>query len=65
MDFKIEKLDPDWTVFIRCLQCPARTFACCAGCARDGMIEHLAEAHAITPAPAIVRTTITAIPTHA
>ena len=50
MSFKIENLDPEWTVFIRCPQCPARTFASCAGCAKDGMIEHLAEAHTIPTA---------------
>lgn len=50
MTFKIEKLDPEWTVFVRCPQCPARTFACCDKHAEEGMIEHLAEAHAITTA---------------
>ena len=50
MSFKIENLDPEWTVFIRCHQCHARTFACCAKCAREGMIEHLAEEHAILSA---------------
>ena len=50
MNFKIENLDPEWTVFIRCSQCPARTFACCDDHAREGMTDHLAEAHAITTA---------------
>lgn len=50
MDFKIEKLDPEWTVFIRCPQCHARTFSCCAECAREGMIEHLADEHTILSA---------------
>ena len=50
MNFKIENLDPEWTVFIRCPQCHARTFACCAECAMEGMIEHLAEAHTILSA---------------
>ena len=50
MDFEIEHLNPDWTVFIRCPHCHARTFACCDEHAREGMFEHLAEAHAITTA---------------
>ena len=50
MNFKIENLNPEWTVFIRCSQCHARTFACCAECAKEGMIEHLAEEHTILPA---------------
>ena len=50
MNFKIENLNPEWTVFIRCPQCPARTFACCAEHAEESMTEHLTEAHAITSA---------------
>ena len=44
--FKIEQLDPEWTVYIRCPRCPARTFSCCAEHAEEGMREHLAEEHA-------------------
>ena len=43
--FKIEHLDPEWTVFIRCPYCPARTFSCCAEHAEEGMLEHLATEH--------------------
>lgn len=48
MNFTVEPLDPEWTVFIRCPRCPARTFSCCGEHAKEGMTEHLAEAHTIS-----------------
>lgn len=42
---KIEYLDPDWTCFIRCPHCPARSFACCEEHAVEEMHYHLSESH--------------------
>lgn len=43
--YTIEPLDPEWTCFIQCPFCPARTLACCPEHARDAMDEHVAENH--------------------
>ena len=45
MAYTVENLDPEWTVFIRCPHCPARTFSCCEDHAIEGMDEHITDAH--------------------